>query len=142
MCDKSNVGYEGECVRCVENPHVYVAETSKTGYTRIKEHLGNYRAASAAKLPPLPLTSNTVERRPPKSWMWEHIRDAHQGQVGEGGAQSDFKFTVKNKFTKCLQRQVDEDIRMKIRENEGFVLLNSKNEYYTPKSVELIFKQL
>ena len=74
--------------------------------------------------------------------MWEHIRDAHQGQVGEGGAQSDFKFTVKNKFTKCLQRQVDEDIRMKIRENEGFVLLNSKNEYYTPKSVELIFKQL
>ena len=74
--------------------------------------------------------------------MWEHTRDVHYGQVGEGGGQFDFKFTVTNKFRKCLQRQVNEDIRMKTRENEGFKLLNSKNEYYTPKSVELIFKQL
>ena len=74
--------------------------------------------------------------------MWEHTRDSHYGQVGEGGIQSDYKFTVTNKFTKCLGRQVDEDIRMKLKENQGCVLLNSKNEYYTPKSVEIVFKQL
>ena len=142
MCDKSSVGYEGRCVKCVDSPHLYVGETSKTGYTRVKEHVGNYRAASAAKLPPPIITNNTTEKRPPKSWMWEHTRDAHNGQIGEGGGQFDYKFTVKNKFGKCLQRQVDEDIRMKQRENEGCVLLNSKYEYYTPKSVELIFKQL
>ena len=77
---------------------MYVGETSKTGYSRVKEHLGSYRAASAAKLPPLPLSNNLTEKRPPKSWMWEHTRDVHYGQVGEGGGQFDFKFTVKNKF--------------------------------------------
>ena len=142
MCDKSSVGYEGQCMRCVDRPHVYVGETSKTGYTRSKEHLGDYRAAFAAKLPP-PVTANNIkEKRPPKSWMWEHTRDVHQGQIGEMGCQFDYKFTVKNKFTKCLQRQVDEDIRMQLREIEGSTLLNSKNEYFTPKSVQLIYKQL
>ena len=143
-CDKSNVGYEGKCVRCVETPHIYVGETSHTGYTRVSQHLADFRAASIAKLPPLPTDNlpNQIRKRPPRSWMWEHVRDVHHGLVGEGGGHLDFQFTVKNKFTKCLQRQVDEDIRMKLRENEGCVLLNSKNEYFTPKSVEVIFKQL
>ena len=35
-CDKSNVGYEGDCLRCKETKYNYVGETSRTGYTRMK----------------------------------------------------------------------------------------------------------
>ena len=78
----------------------------------------------------------------PKSWMWEHVRDIHAGHVGVDDGVQDFEFQITNKFQKCLPRQVDEDIRMRMGSQEGCVLLNSKNEYYTPKSVELVFKQL
>ena len=37
-CSQMNVGYEGECARC-ELKHTYIGETSRTAYTRIKEHL-------------------------------------------------------------------------------------------------------
>ena len=40
-----------------------------------------------------------------------------------------------------LERQVDEGIRMKSREGEGSVLLNSKHEWFTPKLVEVSFNQ-
>ena len=52
-CESSNIGYEGECNRCDER-HAYIGETSRTAFTRAKEHGGNYRAAAAAKIQPLP----------------------------------------------------------------------------------------
>jgi hypothetical protein len=61
--------------------------------------------------------------------------------VGENGGMDDFKVTVSGSFSKCLQRQVDEDIRMQEYEANGGILLNSKYEYYTPKSVQTIFHQ-
>ena len=78
----NNVGYEGRCLRCSENA-VYVGETSKTAYTRIKQHFSNYRAAAAAKLPPLQRENpGRLENvRDCKSWMWEHTRDEHDGVV-------------------------------------------------------------
>ena len=45
-------------------------------------------------------------------------------------------------FKKCLDRQVDEGLRMTKCEAEGGQMLNSKNEYYTPKIVLLLFRQL
>ena len=53
----------------------------------------------------------------------------------------DFKMKVTGKFRKCLERQVSEGIQITQCENEGGNLLNSKNEYFTPKNVETIFKQ-
>ena len=47
----------------------------------------------------------------------------------------------REKFGKCLNRQVHEDIRMQKFVSKGGTLLNSKNEYFTPKSVQAIFKQ-
>ena len=55
--------------------------------------------------------------------------------------EEDFKVKVSGSFSKCLQRQVDEDIRMQEYEASGGILLNSKYEYYTPKSVQTIFHQ-
>ena len=146
-CESSNVGYEGECYRCTER-HAYIGETSRTAFTRIKEHWGDYRAAAAAKIPPQPADStewmtNRRKKKPDvKSWMWEHTRDMHGGVVGENRGMKDFKFKVVSKFNKCLPRQVDEDVRMQKNEREGGVTLNSKNEYYTPKGVQPAFQQL
>ena len=141
-CDKSSVGYEGDCVRCIDSVWKYVGETSRTGYTRMKEHLSDYRAASAARLPPLPSSDTTPDRKQiVKSWMWEHTRDVHGGQVGAREGIGDYKFRVKQRFRKCLERQVNEDIRMQHYKKDGCMLLNSKNEWYMPKSVEPIFRQ-
>ena len=52
LCVKRNVGYEGKCSRC-PTKHAYIGESSRTAYTRIKEHLTDYRSASAAQIPPL-----------------------------------------------------------------------------------------
>ena len=50
--------------------------------------MSNYRAAAASS-----------EQRQPqdkkvKSWMWEHVRDYHDGVVGENGGIGDFKLKV------------------------------------------------
>ena len=73
--------------------------------------------------------------------MWEHTRDVHEGMVGAEGGIHDYTIEVTGTFTKCLPRQVDEDVRMQHHEEAGRVLLNSKHEYYTPKSVQTIFRQ-
>ena len=143
-CDKENVGYRGECTRCLAGAFAYIGETSKTAYTRLSQHLAAYKTASAAQLQalPQPAVFDPLNRpRAPKSWMWEHTRDEHQGIVGPDGGRDDFKVTVDGRFQKCLYRQVDEDVRMKIFEASGGVLLNSKNEYYMPKSVQPVFRQ-
>ena len=146
-CEASNIGYEGECNRCTER-HAYIGETSRTAFTRAKEHWGDYRAAAAAKTPPLPpdnpgwLVNRRKTKVDVKSWMWEHTRDIHGGVLGDDRGVTDYKFKVVRKFSKCLQRQIDEDLRMQKNEREGGVNLNSKNEYYTPKGVQPVFLQL
>ena len=73
--------------------------------------------------------------------MWEHTCDERQGIVGSDGSRDDFKDKVDGRFQKCLYRQVDEDVRMKIFEASGGVLFNSKNENYMPKSMQPVFRQ-
>ena len=52
QCVKRSVGYEGKCVRCTTK-HAYIGESSRTAYTRIKEHISDYRAASCYISPPI-----------------------------------------------------------------------------------------
>ena len=122
-----------------------MGESSRTAYTRLSEHLSDYRAASAAKLPALPTNDGVAgcgkRKRDVKSWMWEHIRDCHGGVPGEDGGMNDYKFKVTGVFKKCLDRQVDEGLRITECETEGGDILNSRNEWFTPKIVEAIFRQ-
>ena len=118
-----------------------MGETSRTCYTRLSEHLASYRAAAAARLPALPPDGHEGTRGKRRSWMWDHVRDHHEGVLGEDIGMGDFNVRVTGQFRKCLYRQVDEDIRMQMCEAEGGTVL-SKNEWYTPKSVQPIFKQL
>ena len=71
--------------------------------------------------------------------MWEHSRDYHGGQLGDGGGIKDYSFKVSGRFRKCPNRQIDEG--MTASELEGTVLLNSKNEFFTPKIVMPVFRQ-
>ena len=69
--------------------------------------------------------------------MWEHCRDFHEGNVGENGGMLDYKFGVTGV---CLDRQVDEGLRIFECEANGTVL-NSKNKFYTQKIVHPEFRQ-
>ena len=55
---------------------------------------------------------------------WEHTRDEHQVTVGSDGVRDDYKVSVEGRFQKCLYRQVDDDVRMKIFKTSGGVLRN------------------
>ena len=116
MCDKGNVGYEYTCTRC-PTKSVYVGESSRTAFTRLGEHMADYRAAASAGLPAQingfqPGVPGSQLKIRIKSCMWEHTRDVHGGVVVAEGGASDYKVEVTGTFTKCLQRQVEEDIRM------------------------------
>ena len=132
VCDKSNIGYEGKCSRC-PNRCSYIGESSRTGYTRLKEHLRDYRAAAAARLPAqlqqdwVALGVGEGRCKDVKSFMWEHTRDCHDGVVGQNNGMEDYEVKVTGRFRKCLLRQVDEDIRMQECESGGGKLLNSRN---------------
>ena len=73
--------------------------------------------------------------------MWEHCRDCHDGSIGDGGGVMDYKFKVTGVFRKCLDRQVDEGLRITECEASGAQILKSKNEFYTPKIVVAEFRQ-
>ena len=63
---------------------MYVGWTSRTAYTRTRDHFNNYKAAAAAKIPAKVLSGTTVMCGKPrclqqnkckcdvKLWMWEH----------------------------------------------------------------------
>ena len=132
---------------------MYVGETSRTAFFRNREHFTNYRAAAAAKIPPNVCSENRVMCGKPRCVqqnkckcdmelrMWEHTHEYHNGKVGENGGLRDYRLIVTKKCSKCLDREVHEDIRIRKCVSDGWTLLNSKNEYFTPKSVQAIFKQ-
>lgn len=118
LCDKSNIGYKEECLRCVDTVCKYVGESSRTGFTRTREHMSDYRSAAAANLPPPPQPNGfgTAHQdqpgKPVKSWIWEHTRYVHGGQLGYQQGLMDYRFKVSNVFRKCLQWQIDEVLRI------------------------------
>ena len=69
------------------------------------------------------------------------MKEHHGGVVGDNDGLDDYRMSVRKKFEKCLDRQVFEDVRMQHCVLNGGTLLNSKNEYYTPKSVQVSFQQ-
>ena len=110
--------------------------------------MSDYRSAAAANLPPSPQPNgfgtahHNHPKKPVNSWMWEHTRDVHGGQLGDQQGLMDYRFKVTNVFRKCLQRQIDEGLRIIRNENEGCMILNGKHKFYTPKLVEPNFRQM
>ena len=83
-------------------------------FTRLGEHVADYRTAASAMLPAQlqPGGPGSLLKKNIKSCIWEHTRDFHGGVVGVEDGDYDYKVELTGTFSKCLQRQVDEDIRM------------------------------
>ena len=70
--------------------------------------------------------------------MWEHSRDFHEGNVGVNGGMLDYKFEVWGVFRKCLDRQIEEGLRIFECELNSFKL--QEQVLYT-KIVQPEFRQ-
>ena len=169
QCWKPNVGYRYDCARCraklnnlVEGGatlddmtvYQYVGESSRTAYTRHLQHIARYRtAANGWQLP----TLDDGEEKA-GSFMWNHTRDEHGGEVGLGGGGSDYNLCIEGRFKDCMTRQVDEDVRLResgwgmddnmqaragcVNSGPKCVLLNGNGDYFKPKSVRTQFRQM
>jgi hypothetical protein len=58
---------------------------------------------SCSRQPSCSAPVNYADRfsKPLESWMWEHTRDVHEGQIGDNGGVIDYKFTVSSTFKGC-----------------------------------------
>ena len=145
QCWSEGAAYSATCTRCrsyqveVELKELkdvvdqaYIGETGRSIFTRSGQHLSDYR-------------SHVNGRKPVESWMWQHTVSHHNGVVGEMGGAKDYSWNLHGTFTKPLERQVDEMVRLLIAESCGLgalggrgwggktVTLNSRGEYYRPR---------
>ena len=73
------------------------------------------------------------------TFMWSHTRDYHGGIPGPEDGRRDYKMVVEDVFRDTLTRQTDEAVKIK---NCDCTLMNGKNEWFAPKTIQTIFKQL
>ena len=151
-CWRQNVGYTYICNRC-ENPDVfvYIGETSRSCFTRHKQHLAKYKqkAGGISRV-------ETEESEESATFMWDHTRDYHGGVIGPNLGESDYTMFVDQTFRDTLTRQVDEDVRMRVGLNKmvrkrwpggseqldlNIQLMNGHGNYFRPKSVRTFFNQ-
>ena len=133
-CSTENIVYRGTCITCkekgisskpdimgnivkVENSprginSVYIGETSRTCFTRGKEHLQSMDNPNRTSS-----RSNAFVR---------HRELYHEGEESE----VKFQFEVVKKFEKPLQRQVWEGVE--IHSSGADILMNSKLDHYMP----------
>ena len=107
----------------------YEGETSRTLYTRYKQHMSDYLKASRDQ------TENTES-----SWMWDHNISAHNGEMSNDPAE-DFKFNVIRRYKQPMERQIAEALRIEqamngsVGEGNKRILcqsLNRKFEHFAP----------
>ena len=153
-CSKEQVGYSSHCSRCRSKQleegvpleevgdKVYYGESSRTLHTRANQHLDDY------------LTNVSRSRQAKNSWMWDHTVEEHEGRAGDD-ISKDYTFRLMGIFRDCLGRQSDEAVRLEMAELLGRVVgdrgegvggkivkvLNSRGEFFQPKTVKHIFYQ-
>ena len=105
QCHRNNVNYKVLCKLCPEGREmVYIGETAKNIYTRMKQH-----------------HSGGGE----DSFMAKHLNDFHEGREG------DFEARVTKTNKDCLSRQVREGVYISI-EGAKNLLMNTKSEWHQP----------
>ena len=105
QCHRNNVNYQVKCKLCPEGKEaVYIGETARNLYTRMKEH-----------------NSGGGEG----SFIHRHLTEAHEGREGKFEA----KVTKTNKD--CFSRQVREGVQISQQGYKG-PLMNNKSEWHQP----------
>ena len=82
---------------------MYEGETGRNGFTRGLEHLAALRLEDE------------------ENAMWKHCVVQH------GGVEAEFEMKILRSFNSCLERQVNEAVRIII--NKADIVMNSKSEF-------------
>ena len=100
-CDRQSVTYE---IKCTECNNIYVGETSRSVYTRGKEH------------------EMSLSDKEERSALWKHCKEKHNNEVQR------FQMNVTGLYSNdAMLRQISEGVR--IEKVPGDSLINSKNEW-------------
>ena len=105
-CERNSVGYKITCAGCERDDRVakYEGESGRNAYSRGLEHQRDLRLE--------------VEESP----LWKHC------QLEHGGEKQQFYMEALRAFESCLQRQVNEAVR--ISSSKADLLMNSKSEFH------------
>ena len=103
---KITVGYRIVCQGCLQigKLTVYEGESARNAYSRGCEHCEGLR--------------NEREESP----LWKHCQLAHNGE------KQDFSMEVVGSFHSCLERQINEAVR--ITSSQADFIMNSKSEFH------------
>ena len=126
--------------------YLYAGETSQSCYTRHLQHLSKYSLKARGM--------GRTDNEEGATFMWNHTKSVHGGIPGADNGAGDYQMYLDGSFRDPLTRQVDEDVRMRVGLEElvkqrckdrssdrNIELMNSKNEYFKPKSVITTFSQ-
>ena len=103
-CNKGNITYKISCKEECKTNDLYQGETSYSAYTRGREHIQKF------------------EKRDPKSMLYNHCQNEHQGNIVE------FKMDITGTFHRdSALRQISEGIQ--IERTESKRLMNTRNEW-------------
>ena len=120
-CDVVGINYDIECVECAESIDVgrqvkYTGESSRTAYSRGKEHLDD------------------LDKKREKSRMWKHCKSKHAERV------PDFRMHVKGIYSRdAMLRQITEAVR--INNAPAGSLMNDKTEWNFIRIPRMIMEQ-
>ena len=100
-CDRQSVTYEIKCAECGD---IYIGETSRSAYTRGKEHM------------------MSLVKREERSVLWKHCKEKHNSRTQK------FEMNVTGSYSNdAMLRQISEGGRIdKVPEGS---LMNSKSEW-------------
>ena len=140
QCWKEGILYAANCNRCHEDQidqietvnRTYIGESSRTLYTRVNQHINDYKRAGQKQ-------GMDPEDDSTSSWMWDHS----QTHGGIQDVQTDYNFGVITSYRDPFTRQVAEAVRIQKAIDRGIhfdtggrevqiISLNRKGEYFSP----------
>ena len=113
-CEKNSIGYRIVCQGCllVGKRTEYEGESARNAFSRGLEHSEGLR--------------NEREDSP----LWKHCQLAHNGE------KQDFSMEVIGSFQSCLERQINEAVR--ITSSQADFIMNSKSEFHQAPIVRVV----
>ena len=116
---------------------MYIGESSKTLATRAGQHVKDCEKASRTAK-----SSVDPDLEGSSSFMWDHIRDAHNGVIN-GDTKDAFRFEIMSSFRDPLERQIAEATRINQALNRcsvndkkdravPVISLNRRQEHFSP----------
>ena len=113
-CEKNGIGYRVTCLTCLGagRSSQYEGESGRNGFTRGLEHL------------------KAVRLKDEENAIWKHCLVEHEGNKAE------FEMKILRSFNSCLERQVNEAVRIII--SKADLVLNSRSEFRQAPIVRIV----